>query len=310
MARVQGARDNGHDGAGRLRKALEEFPFLAQRANLFGPPVDPAAADAAPSYEPAPSAEQRLQVFCLGTLSLLREGQPVPAKDFKRKKARELFALLLAAPDAYFHREDLAAKLWPEADQKASLRDFRVALHALSDALEPERPKNTTALCIDRQEERYRLLSERVELDTQRFEDLLRKGNDSRDVEVWERAFKLYRGPFCEDYPYLDSLAPAREKYDRLYLELAQNLAEAYLSGGQEARAVELAQRMLSRDATWEPAYRLLMRGQAALGYEHLLPRTFTLCLETLEEELGVEPSEETFALARELLGEQLATIL
>jgi DNA-binding SARP family transcriptional activator len=299
MARYGG----GGDGSGRQGKALDEFPFLGQRANLFGPP--PGSLPALPA--PPEADSHRLQVFCLGTLSLLRDGEPVPAKAFKRKKARELFALLVAAPNIYFHREDLAAKLWPQADQKASLRDFRVALHALSDTLEPERPKNTTAFCIDRQEERYRLLSDRVELDTHRFEALLAQVND---VEGWERALKLYRGPFCEDYPYLESLSPVREKYDRLYLDLAENLAEAYLRSHQEGKAVELAQRMLVRDATWEPAYRLLMRGQAALGHDHLLPRTFTLCLETLEEELGVEPSEETFALARELLGEQLATIL
>ncbi len=295
----------GVEEPARQRKALEEFPFLSQRANLFGPAIGSVvvhdeAGEAVPSTH-------RLQVFCLGNLSLLSDGEPVPAKAFKRKKARELFALLLAAPDSFFHREDLAAKLWPQADQKASLRDFRVALHALSDALEPERPKNSLAFCIDRQEERYRLLSDRIELDTQRFEDLLGK---AQDVEGWERALKLYRGPFCEDYPYLDSLGPVREKFDRLYLDLAEKLAEAYLQDDQEGKAVELAQRMLGRDATWEPAYRLLMRGQSALGHDHLLPRTFTLCLETLEEELGVEPSEETFELARELLGDQLATIL
>lgn len=288
----------------RQRKALEEFPFLAQRANLFGPPIGslPAAETTGEA-----SSGQRLQVFCLGNLSILSDGEAVPAKAFKRKKARELFALLVAAPDSFFHREDLAAKLWPQAEQKASLRDFRVALHALSDALQPERPKNSLAFCIDRQEERYRLLSDQVELDTQRFEDLVARADD---VTGWERALKLYRGPFCEDYPYLDSLGPVREKFDRLYLDLAEKLAEAYLASDQEGKAVELAQRMLSRDATWEPAYRLLMRGQSALGHDHLLPRTFTLCLETLEEELGVEPSEETFELARELLGDQLSSIL
>lgn len=295
----------GADVGERQHKAMAEFPFLAQRATLFGPPMTWSLAP--PQEQTMSSTLPRLQVFCLGTLSILLDGVAISSKAFKRKKARELFALLLAAPETYFHREELAMKLWPKADQKASLRDFRVALHALSDALEPERPKNSTAFCIDRQEERYCLLLDRVELDTTRFEEL---AGSAKDVEGWERALKLYRGPFCEEYPYTDSLAPVREKYARLSLDLAEKLAEAYLNEGQEAKAVELSQKMLHRDATWEPAYRLLMRGQAALGHDHLLPRTFTLCLETLEEELGVEPSEETFALARELLGEQLATIL
>ncbi len=290
------------------RKALEEFPFLATRPTLFGPPPGSVNADL-PVNGPVPSPRS-LQVFCLGSLSLLRDGEPVPTKAFKRKKARELLVILLTAPDSFFHREDLAAQLWPQADQKAALRDFRVALHALSDALEPEREKNSIAFCLDRQEERYRLLSEKVDLDAQRFEQLCRESQNNCDIEAMERAFKLYRGPFCEDYPYLDALVPVRQKYDRLALNLAQSLATAYLERAQPAKAVELAQRILGLDATWEPAYRLMMRGQSQMGHEHLLPRTFTLCLETLEEELGVEPSEETFALARELLGDQMATIL
>lgn len=293
-----------NEASPNLSKALEEFSFLAERATLFGPPPEslPRAAGARDSA----SAPQLLQVFSLGPLSLLRQGQPIPAKAFKRKKARELLAILLSAPDSFFHREELAAWLWPEADQKAGLRDFRVALHALSDTLEPERAKNTTAFCIDRQDERYRILSARIELDTDRFESLAA----SDRLADWERALKLYRGPFCEEYPYLDSLSARREKYERSFMQLCERLTQGYLDGSEFSKAVDVAQQMLAKDPTWEPAYRVLMRAQAALGHEHLLPRTFTLCLETLEEDLGVEPSEETFELARELLGEQLATIL
>ena len=133
-------------GGPRMSKAIEEFPFLTERATLFGPL--PGKLPQAASTSLPPSSEKRLQVFCLGPLSLLRDGEAIPAKAFKRKKARELLAILLASPDSYFHREELAGWLWPEADQKASLRDFWVARHALSDTLEPERAKNTTAFCI------------------------------------------------------------------------------------------------------------------------------------------------------------------
>jgi DNA-binding SARP family transcriptional activator len=302
----EAVHSTGNDVGRAVSKHLVEFPFLSQRESLFAPPAEQVAKlKATDGDKTSPS---RLQVFCLGPLSLLRDGEPVPPKAFKRKKARELFVLLLASPDTFFHREELAAQLWPKASQKAALRDFRVALHALSDALEPERAKNTTAFCIDRQEERYRLLSGKLDLDSTRFEALTSKVEP--DLETLEKAVRLYRGPFCEDYPYLEELEAIRRRYSQLYLQAAEALAEHYLSQDQAAAATELAQKMLQRDATWEPAYRVLMRSQHALGHEHLLPRTFTRCLETLEEELGVEPSEDTFALARELLGDQLATLL
>lgn len=285
--------------AERRHKAESEFSFLALRPSLFGPP-------SAKGFS-LPKAPLKLQVFCLGMLGLALDGQPISLKAFKRKKARELFVLLIARPDQFMHREELAAELWPEANYKASLRDFRVALHSLSDVLEPDRPKNSLAFCLDRKDERYCIMSEKVDLDSARFEALAASGENEFD---WERALKLYRGPFCEDYPYMESINSVRDKYDRIYFQLAEKLSNLYLESERSAMALELAQRVLARDSTWEPAYRLLMRAQASLGHLHLLPRTFSRCLETLEEELGVEPSEETFALARELLGDKLATLL
>lgn len=293
-------------GAKNIGKHLLEFPFLLQRPSLFAP--DPSRLATTAAADAPAEAPRKLQVFCLGPLSLTRDGEAVPNKAFKRKKARELFVLLLAAPDTFFHREELAEELWPQASQQAALRDFRVALHALSDALEPQRPKNTLAFCIDRQEERYRLLSDKLDLDSARFE-LLAQADES-DPASWERAVKLYRGAFCEDYPYIESLETIRRRYDEVYLQVAGKLADHYLEKDQPTSATELAQKMIQRDPTWEPAYRTLMKSQHALGHEHLLPRTFSKCLETLEAELGVEPSEETFELARELLGDQLATLL
>ncbi|MFA7481281.1 MAG: BTAD domain-containing putative transcriptional regulator [Vulcanimicrobiota bacterium] len=295
---------HGKPASALLARHLEEFTFLRERASLFAPP--PAEVVKLSPAHREEEAPRRLQVFCLGPLSILRDGEAIPGKSFKRKKARELFVLLLASPDTFFHREELAAQLWPEAGQKAALRDFRVALHALSEALEPGRPKNTTAFCIERQEERYRLLSDKLNLDTSRFELLA----ESEEPENWEKAVRLYRGPFCEDYPYLEILAPIRRRYDELYMGVAERLAESYLAQGKAPAAGELAQKVLACDPTWEPAYRVLMKSQHQLGHEHLLPRTFTRCLETLEEELGVEPGEETFELARELLGDGLATLL
>lgn len=286
------------------RKHLEEFPFLLARPSLLAPPKDQLNTLL---ESPQPRSDSaRLEVFCLGPLSLLSGGEAIPQKAFKRKKARELFVLMLTSPDTFFHREELAATLWPKASQKAALRDFRVALHALSEALEPEREKNTTAFCIERREDHYRLCSERMSIDTERFVQLTETDNPGE----WKRAVGLFRGQFCEDYRYLEPLDAVRQHYDHLFLVTAEKLGRWYLDQARPTDTLELAQRMIQLDKTWEPAYRLLLRSHHQLGHEHLLPRTFTRCLETLEEELGVEPSEETFDLARELLGDQLALLL
>lgn len=271
------------------RRAQERgYEFLLQRPSLFGPRNPVAALEAG----------RNLRVSALGPLRVYRDDQELSSKDFKRRKAKELLALFLAHADSPCPRDQLMETLWPEATRKAALRDFRVALHALSHALEPNRPKNTTARPIERREEVYTFLSREVHYDVAEFERLIQLGQRESDpAPFWEHALKLYQGDFLEDYPYLEWCAPHRERLRQLYLETAERLANFYLDREQYEPATELAHAMLARDRCWEEAYRILMRAHLGCERNFMAARVYDQCSEVLREELGVPPSDETEAL-------------
>lgn len=258
--------------------------FLLQRPTLFGPrqPLET-------------ESKANLHICALGPLRVFRNGHELSPKDFKRRKARELLALFLAQAETPCPRDQLMEMLWPEATRKAALRDFRVALHALSDALEPERPKKTTASCIERREEVYSFTLQDVQYEVKEFERLVALGNAESDPgPFWESALKLYKGDFLEDYPYLEWCAPHRERLRQLYLETAERLAHLHLDQEKFEAASDLAHDMLKRDRCWEEAYRILMRSHLSSERSFLAARVYDQCAEVLQSELGVPPSDET----------------
>ena len=79
----------------------------------------------------------RLELGLLGSVELRRDGRPVDAPEWRRRRVRDLLShLVLRRPDA---REQLAADLWPELDAEGQARNLRVTLTHLLRALEPDR---------------------------------------------------------------------------------------------------------------------------------------------------------------------------
>lgn len=266
------------------------YAFLLERPTLFGPrtPVD-----AGPSRDAI-----CLRLQCLGPFRVWRGVEEVGARAWKREKARELFLVLLTRRGQLQQKEALMDLLWPDATPQAANRDFRVALHALSDALDPERPRNALARCLERHGTAYMLRRDPdIEIDVDEMERLVALANQQRRPDLWQRAIDLYRGDFLEDLPYAEWAMPERDRLRALYVETAERLARHAFAEKDDERALHLAHAILARDRCWEEAWRIVMRVHQRQGRAFLAARAYEECVAALDDELGVEPSDETRAL-------------
>jgi DNA-binding SARP family transcriptional activator len=276
------------------------FGFVVQRRTLFGPPpVAEATAVAAASPEAGV-----LRVQTLGGLRLWREGVEIEPRSWKRGKARELFGVLLGRRGAVTLKEQLMEILWPEGDPAAADRDFRVALHALSHALDPERPKNAAPRWVERRGSAYGLhKDDTVAVDADEFETLVALGkkhaaeSPAQAAAFWKRALDLYRGDYLEEFMYSDWAEKERDRLRALYFEAAEGVGRAALASGDFDGAVALAERMLARDKCWEGAWRIMIEARREQGRPALAARALEQCAQALQDELGVQPSPETRAL-------------
>ena len=254
----------------------------------------------------------RLRVQTLGTFRLWRGEREVAVDEWTRKKARQLFHLLLTYRDTLLEREQITELLWPDLDPEAAERDFKIAYSALNRVLEPGRKPNTPSAYVARDGSRYGLRPEAdLWLDVLIFEEEVREGDRlfREDPEAalarYRRGLAVYQGEYLQEYPYAEWASEERERLLTLYLRTAERLAQALVAQEAWEEALAVCRGILARDDCWEEAYRLLMIAYARQGQRSQALRTYRRCVERLKTELGMAPLPGTVALSESLRREQ-----
>jgi LuxR family transcriptional regulator, maltose regulon positive regulatory protein len=302
--------------------AANDYDFLLTRPSFLGPP-DPRRAvplllaarargahgdyvarllarlglselQAHPGYQ--------LRVQTMGGFRVWRGAQEIEARAWQRDKARQLFQLLVTRRGHWLQREEIADLLWPRLSPEAAGRDFKVALNALSKALEPARAADAPFAYIVRDGSAYRLRPEAdLWLDSAAFADacaeglaLLDAGRAEEGAACLTRATALYAGDYLPDAVYEDWAAAERERLRATFLRAADRLAAALAELGHDDAALEVCRRILAHDSCWERAYRIQMLAHARQGNRPQALRCYQRCAETLDAELGVAPARAT----------------
>jgi LuxR family transcriptional regulator, maltose regulon positive regulatory protein len=243
----------------------------------------------------------RLRVQTLGPFRLWRGAQEVPDGDWTRKKARQVFHLLLTYRHTMLEREQIAEMLWPELDPETAERDFKIAYSALNNVLEPLRRRNAPVAFVRRDGSRYGLRQEAdLWLDAGEFEQFIEEGDrcfqddGATALDYFQRALDLYQGEYLQEFPYAEWASEERERLLTLYLRTAERLASALLEERSWAATIDVCQAILARDDCWEQAYRIMMQAYAQQGNRAQALRVYHRCRERLQTELGVEPTPAT----------------
>jgi len=74
----------------------------------------------------------------LGTFYVERDGTPIPATDWARRKTKSLLKLLALQPGHRLHREQITEALWPDLDPISARDNLYRNLSFLRRTLEPD----------------------------------------------------------------------------------------------------------------------------------------------------------------------------
>jgi DNA-binding SARP family transcriptional activator len=247
----------------------------------------------------------RLALYLLGPPRIELDGEPV---HIARRKALALLAYLAMTGGSH-SRDTLATLLWPEYDQSRARAGLRRTLSELNTTLGEgwlTADRETAGLNPDAG----------LWLDVDRFRSLLSAwqdhGHPEADIcpeclDALSEAVELYQGDFLAGFTLRDS-APFDEwqffETEGLRDQLASalvRLASYHTSQGEYEPAIGYARRWLALDPLHEPAHRHLMALYAQAGQQSAALRQYQLCEQTLLEELGLPPSEETEALYEQI---------
>ncbi len=253
----------------------------------------------------------RLALYFLGAPRVEWNGTTV---EFDTRKAVALLAYLAVTGEAHT-RDAIATLLWPDFDQTHARAALRRTLSVMHKALGEE------SLEIGREQVR---LAPGLDLwlDVAEFRRLLpecaKEGLQPQEractpcIENLKRAVDLYRDDFLAGFTLRDSASFDDWQFfqsESLRASLAQALAAlaSCLAGlGDFEAAVLYARRWLALDNLNEEAHRQLMRLYAWAGRRNAALRQYRECARILEEQLGVEPLEETQDLYQAILEHRL----
>lgn len=251
----------------------------------------------------------RLRVRTLGSFSVSRGDQDVKERDWRSRKAVQLFQLLISEAGRALSRDQVLETLWPEMDADTALNNLRVTINRMGRALDPERPEGAPSAYIIQQGDTLSFNMESdFELDIIEFTGAVTQGRHAEQLgrtkemlAAYQRAVSLYGGTYLPDTLYEDWTVVERERLAMLFNDTAIRLGTRLLSEGQPYDAIGLAWRVLENDRTYEEAYRLLMNAHMLLGERNTALRLYERCVSVLKDDLGVEPTSETAAIHRQL---------
>ncbi len=153
-------------------------------------------------------------VTLLGGFSAAVNGEPVPEKAWRLKKARELVKLLALAPGHRLHREQVMDVLWRDRGPAAAANNLHQAVHVARRALD--------AGAIEVRDE---VLVLAAEVDVDRFELAAADARRTGAAATYRAALSVYGGELLPENRYDDWAAARRDELADLVVGLAEEFA-------------------------------------------------------------------------------------
>ncbi|WP_077617201.1 BTAD domain-containing putative transcriptional regulator [Bacillus sinesaloumensis] len=240
-----------------------------------------------------------LRIKSLGGFQVWLGNQEIEESDWQRGKAKELLELFVTMRNTMVAREEIFACLWPEHSELAAARDFKVALNALNNVLEPNRVARSTPFFIKRIGSSYGLNKQAgYQLDIIEFEEWIHAGLHEKSTEqiikFLKQALAFYEGDYLPNRKYEDWCLSERERLQVLFLRGAERIAQAFVQTEEFDEAIFWCEQILTKDRTWEEAYRLLMFCYYHKNNRPQAIKWYKKCVSALEDELGVTPMQPT----------------
>lgn len=252
------------------------------------------------------AAAGQLAIRLFGSLEI-RDGERVlgPA-DLGGVRPKQVLELLLAARGHHVSTARIADQLWGEEPPRDTAAAIQTFVSVLRRRLVEDRERARGLVVTEA--EGYRFATQEVELDLDRFDELLEQSarQSTRAARrSLERALALVRGDVLEDEPYALWAQDLRSTYRGRVLGARVDAGEAALAELDYAGALAHAQAAASLDDFGEHAQRLQMVALYALGRQHEALETYRRFRARLDDELGLTPTDQTRAVEAAILRQE-----
>lgn len=239
-----------------------------------------------------------MRITMFGPLQIQDGERRMRGADLGGAKPRALLELLLLARGRTLSKDQLAEALWGDRQPQhvAGTLEHYVSLLRRKMFTDQRHAKRV----IVTEPGAYRFDTDLVELDLDEFDRLVRQADfdEEHRSALLRRAVDLAGGDLLDDAPYATWALVERDRYRTKVARAHLSLARDALAARQFCIAVHHAEEGLRVAPYSEEAFRVIMVADHAAGHADLARLAHLRCKQLLSDELGVDPTSETEAVA------------
>ena len=248
-------------------------------------------------------------VRLFGGLELSIGGRAVRERDWKKRKARLLFAMLAIRRGQDVPRDQLFEYLWPEMDAERAKNNLYVVWSTMKAALVGDADRGAPCPYIESAGGVCRTVRDAVRTDVDEFEQSLIAAREAEVADqpgtalrAYERIADVYRGDLLPGDVYDDWFATLRDHYRSSFVDAMLRATALLMRADDPGNALIYARRAIQCDPYREDLFQAVLRCQISAGQRSSAIDTYFQCRDNLAEELGLDPSVETRALYDQIL--------
>jgi DNA-binding SARP family transcriptional activator len=250
-----------------------------------------------------------LHVHFFGGLEVSVGGRSVREKDWRKRKARLLFAMLILRRGQDVPRDQLFDYLFPEMDPERAKNNLYVIWSTMKSVLMGDEGKGAPFPYFEAVGGVCRSVRENIRCDVDDFDRLVARAKEheaagelAAAIQNYERLSSLYRGDLLPGDVYDDWFAELRDSYRIAFVNAMLTASEILMNADDPGNALVFVRRAIQSDPLREDLYQAALRCQITGGQRSGAIDTYLQCRSKLAEDLGLDPSAETRALYDQIL--------
>ena len=245
------------------------------------------------------STQATIQVSTLGKFCVTINGNELSSDNWKRKKARDIFKILLLHYNQPVTTDELIEILWKDSSEKNILPTIWNSISYIRKALEPDIKPFTPSTYITITNGAYTLnLGDKTFIDFIEFRRLIHQSKNAKEPEKaseiseLEKAIDLYKGDFLKEDLFEEWTTFERENLKELFLSTCCRVSNYYLQTENFIKSVEFSRKAIQFDNIYDEGHKLLLRCLHKMKNEAELQKAWKFCQRAYQKELQSPPPD------------------
>jgi len=244
-----------------------------------------------------------------GGLEVSIGNRTVRERDWKKRKARLLFAMLATKRGRDVPRDQVIDYLWPDMDEERAKNNLYVAWSMMKSVLGGKGSAGTRSPYVENTHGVCRIVRDMVRSDIDEFEEALvaardaeTAGHEKDALSAYERIANLYRGDLLPGDVYDDWFSSLRDHYRSEFADAMLRASQLLIDAEDPGNALLYVRRAIQMDSLREDLNNHGLRCMIDAGQRSSAIEMYFQFRDRLSDELGLDPSPETRALYDQIL--------